>query len=108
MDAQSSLTSDFVDDQVHLPIGALAQLTDDVIVFTDVQLLQVLSSNQLEFLQDINGGAAAVRRGAHCCGGTGWGQGPVWRRVFLRNKRSRKERGSAHEDSESRPGVVQP
>lgn len=63
-----------MDDQVHFPIGALPQLTDDLIVFVDVQFFQVLCSNQLEFLQDVNGGTGAVGRGVHCCGETGRGQ----------------------------------
>lgn len=89
-----------MDDQVHLPIGALSQLTDDLVVFVDVQLLQVLRGDQLELLQDVDGGAGAVGRGVHCCGGdgpeprrgSGGGGEPVWRRMFLWKRRSRKER----------------
>lgn len=93
-----------MDDQVHFPVGALAQFADDLIVFVDVQFFQVLCSDQLELLQDVNGGAGAVGRGVHCGGGTGpGGRGLVWRRLFLRNRRSRKEnkvhceeKGSTH------------
>lgn len=60
-----------MDDQVHLPIGALSQLADDLVVFIDVQLLQVLRGDQLELLQDVDGGAGAVGRGVHCCGRDG-------------------------------------
>lgn len=84
-------TSDFVDDQVHLPIGALPQFTDDLIVFVDVQFFQVLCGNQLELLQDVDGGAGAMGRGVHGCGGLGRSRGLVWRRMFLQNGRSRKE-----------------
>ncbi|KAI3359493.1 hypothetical protein L3Q82_013893 [Scortum barcoo] len=55
----------------YISAGAFAQFTDDLIVFVDVQFFQVLSGNQLEFLQDVVGGAGAVRRGVHCCGETG-------------------------------------
>lgn len=61
------LTSDLVDHQVHLPVGPFSQFTDHLIVFVDVQFLQVLHGDQLEFLQDVGGGggAGAVGRGAH-------------------------------------------
>lgn len=94
-DWSEAVTSDFVDDQVHLPIGALSQLADDLVVFIDVQLLQVLRGDQLELLQDVDGGAGAVGRGVHCCGRDGPEPrrgGLVWRRMFLWKRRSRKER----------------
>lgn len=64
------ITSDFVDDQVHFPVGALPQFADNLIVFVDVQLLQVLSGDELELLQDVDGGAGAMGRGVHSRGGT--------------------------------------
>lgn len=53
--AAAVITSDFVNDQVHLSVGALAQLTDNLIVFVDLQFFQVLCSDELEFLQDVDG-----------------------------------------------------
>uniref|UniRef100_A0A0E9SS09 Uncharacterized protein n=1 Tax=Anguilla anguilla TaxID=7936 RepID=A0A0E9SS09_ANGAN len=44
-----------MDNQVHLPISPLAQLTYDLIVFVDLQLLQVLGCNKLQFFQDVDG-----------------------------------------------------
>ncbi len=58
-------TSDLVDDQVHLSVGALAKLPNDLIVFIKVQLLQLLSSDELQLFQDVNGGTGHVGRGAH-------------------------------------------
>lgn len=51
------LTSDFVDYKVHLAVGPLAQLTDDLIVSVDLQLLHILGSNELQLLQDVDGAA---------------------------------------------------
>lgn len=56
--------------QVHLPVGALPQLTHHLVVLVDVQLLQVLRSDQLQLLQDV-GGPEAVGRGGHGDGGSG-------------------------------------
>lgn len=58
-------TSDLVDDKVHLAICAFAELPDDLIVFIDVQLLQVLGCDELQLIQDINRGTGHVRGGAH-------------------------------------------
>lgn len=68
------VTSDPVDDQVHLPVGTLPQLAHHLVVLVDVELLQVLSSDQLQLFQDVDGGAGAVGavgRGAHRGRGSG-------------------------------------
>lgn len=59
-----------MDDEVHLPISALAELPYDFIVFVDLDLLQVLSSEQLQFLQDVDGHARDDGRRAHSGGRT--------------------------------------
>lgn len=59
------LTSDLVDDQVHLAVGALAQLPDHLVVLVDLQPLQVLGCDQLQLVQDVHVGSRHQRRGAH-------------------------------------------
>lgn len=59
------LTSDLVDNQIHLAIGALAQFPDDLIVLINIQLLQILGCNKLQLLQDVDGGTGSDRGGAH-------------------------------------------
>lgn len=54
-------TSDLVNDQVHLAVGALPKLPNDLIVFIKVQLLQVLRSDELQLFQDVNRGTGHVR-----------------------------------------------
>lgn len=60
-----SLTSDLVDHQVHLAVGTLPQLPDHFIVLVDLQPLQVLSSDQLQLVQDVHVSSRNQRRGAH-------------------------------------------
>lgn len=74
------LTSDLVDDQVHLAIGAFAQLPDHLVVLVDFQSLQVLGCDQLQLVQDVHVGSGHQRRGAHAGGsfrgrtrGENWG-----------------------------------
>lgn len=57
----AQLTSDLVDDQVHLAIGPFAQLSNHLVVLVNLQLLQVLSSDQLQLIQDVH----VSLRGAH-------------------------------------------
>lgn len=40
-------TSDLMNDQVHLAIGAFAQLSDDLIVLVNLKLFQVLGCEEL-------------------------------------------------------------
>ncbi len=59
------LTSDLVDDQVHLAVGALAQLPDHLVVLVNLQPLQVLGCDQLQLIQDVHVGSRYQRRGTH-------------------------------------------
>lgn len=59
------LTSDLVDNQIHLAIGTLAQLPNNLIILINVQFLQVLGRNKLQLLQDINGGTRSDGGGGH-------------------------------------------
>lgn len=48
-------TSDFMDNQVHLAIGAFSQLPNHLVVLIHLQPFQVLSCEQLKLLQNITG-----------------------------------------------------
>lgn len=63
--APRPLTSDLVDDQVHLAVRALAQLPDHLVVFVDLKPLQVLGCDQLQLVQDVHVGSRHQRRGTH-------------------------------------------
>ena len=49
-----------MDDQVHFSVRALSQFSDNLVVLVDVQLLEVLGSDDLELLQDVHGGTGAM------------------------------------------------
>jgi len=93
------LTSDLVEHQVHLAVGALPQLPDHLVVLVHLQPLQVLGRDQLQLVQYVHVGTGAQRGGAHggmvvCSrrggrtigdgtyhrwgGGRGRGEGRVW------------------------------
>lgn len=64
-------TSDLMNDQVHLAVGAFAQLSDNFIVLVNLEFLQVLSGEELQLLQDVDRHPRHDRRGAHFSTGAG-------------------------------------